>query len=530
MAKPPMLGAKIRRLRKGRGLAQMRLAEMLGISASYLNMIEHNDRPLTVPLLLKLSEHLDVDLQAFSEGEEARLKRDLQEVFSEPLFTDLQPSALELDDLVNNGPEFCQGFLRLYRANRSAREDMDALNDRIASSPYLLASSHEVRTLLTSVRSFSEILHDNVDLAVEERQQLLSIVVEGAEKLTHQVVELLAFVTGDGMQGLMGNRASADEVADFAETQDDFFDDLDRRAEELREELGLGAQGLYPALISYLTDPLGIDVVPYADGQDAPVTDGDGAILSLQEGLAPEDIRFVLAREIIRHAAALEIETQIEVAGLGSDTVRRLCHDYLVDYGAAALLMPYRAFLARAQRERYDIEQLGRAFEVSREQVCQRLTSLRRPGDEGARFHFLRIDRAGNISQRVSGSGLPIPRFGGICPRWNIHAVHGHEGLMNTQILNLVDGSNYFCIAFASRVSGLRHGQPETHHALAIGCRLEAAHQLIYADGLDLANSDVFTPGGITCQLCEREDCLQRAFPSLVLIGQQGDEGATPSA
>ena len=72
----------------------MRLAEMLGISASYLNMIEHNDRPLTVPLLLKLSEHLDVDLQAFSEGEEARLKRDLQEVFSEPLFTDLQPSAL----------------------------------------------------------------------------------------------------------------------------------------------------------------------------------------------------------------------------------------------------------------------------------------------------------------------------------------------------------------------------------------------------------------------------------------------------
>ena len=48
MARSPMLGARLRRLRKDRSLTQVKLAEILGISPSYLNMIEHNDRPLTV--------------------------------------------------------------------------------------------------------------------------------------------------------------------------------------------------------------------------------------------------------------------------------------------------------------------------------------------------------------------------------------------------------------------------------------------------------------------------------------------------
>ena len=82
MARSPMLGARLRRLRKDRGLTQVKLAEILGISPSYLNMIEHNDRPLTVSLLLKLSDVLGVDLRDFSAGDEVRIKSDLEEALS----------------------------------------------------------------------------------------------------------------------------------------------------------------------------------------------------------------------------------------------------------------------------------------------------------------------------------------------------------------------------------------------------------------------------------------------------------------
>ena len=58
MAKKAMLGHKLRRLRRDRGETQAQMAERLGISASYLNLIENNQRPITVDLLLKAGPDL----------------------------------------------------------------------------------------------------------------------------------------------------------------------------------------------------------------------------------------------------------------------------------------------------------------------------------------------------------------------------------------------------------------------------------------------------------------------------------------
>ena len=70
MASKAMLGNRLRRLRRDKGLTQVQLAEQVGISPSYLNLIEHNQRPVTVPLLLKLTEALGADLSAFNTGDE----------------------------------------------------------------------------------------------------------------------------------------------------------------------------------------------------------------------------------------------------------------------------------------------------------------------------------------------------------------------------------------------------------------------------------------------------------------------------
>ncbi len=79
-------GSKVRMLRRREKLSQVQLADRLGISPSYLNLIEHNQRPLTAPLLLKLAQLFSLDVAAFAEEGEARLAEGLQEVFGDALF------------------------------------------------------------------------------------------------------------------------------------------------------------------------------------------------------------------------------------------------------------------------------------------------------------------------------------------------------------------------------------------------------------------------------------------------------------
>jgi predicted transcriptional regulator len=185
----------------------------------------------------------------------------------------------------------------------------------------------------------------------------------------------------------------------------------------------------------------------------------------------------------------------------------------LANYFAAAVLMPYGPFLKATLATRYDIELLTRRFQTSFEQVCHRLTTLRRPGEEGVPFHFLRIDIAGNISKSFSASGIRFARYSGCCPRWNIHASFLTPGLIRTQISEMNDGRKYFCIARTlAKDTGNYRGQ-HAIQALGLGCEIGYARELVYADGLVLDQPPV--PIGVTCRLCDRTDCEQRAFPPL---------------
>ena len=130
-------------------------------------------------------------------------------------------------------------------------------------------------------------------------------------------------------------------------------------------------------------------------------------------------------------------------------------------------------------------------------------------------FHLIKIDPAGNVSKRFSGSGIRFSRFGGSCPRWNVTRAFSFQGKIRVQLSRMPGGDAYFCIA---RTLGRRHGgfrAPETSFAIGLGCRLAEARRLVYSDGIDLDNADAVEPIGITCRLCERLDCEQRAFPSI---------------
>jgi predicted transcriptional regulator len=175
--------------------------------------------------------------------------------------------------------------------------------------------------------------------------------------------------------------------------------------------------------------------------------------------------------------------------------------------------MPYDSFLRAAQDERYDIELLGHRFRASFEQTCHRLTTLRRPGAEGIPFHMLRVDIAGNISKRFSAFGVPFGRFAGACPRWNVFEAFLTPGMIRTQMSQMPDGKVFFEVARTVRKESGGFRAPRSQYAIAVGCDVSYASQMVYADGLDLTSRDAMVPVGPTCRLCDWTDCEQRAHP-----------------
>ncbi|MDE2228023.1 MAG: DUF2083 domain-containing protein [Alphaproteobacteria bacterium] len=127
-ARKTLLGQKIRRLRQDRGLTQQQMAGEFGISASYLNLIEHDERPVTVSLLLKLGEKFGVDLNALTDDAERQLAAALSEVFADAGLREGGVDSDEIARLVAAAPRAARAIADLYRALRAARDDAQALN------------------------------------------------------------------------------------------------------------------------------------------------------------------------------------------------------------------------------------------------------------------------------------------------------------------------------------------------------------------------------------------------------------------
>src|SRR4051812_17823699 len=119
-------GAKVRHLRENRGMSQADLARLLEISPSYLNQIEHNSRPLTVPVLLRITEAFGVDTEFFASNDTSRLVADVKEVLLDEALG-VEVTNGELTDLATNLPAIAQALVKLHRSYRNAVEATAAL-------------------------------------------------------------------------------------------------------------------------------------------------------------------------------------------------------------------------------------------------------------------------------------------------------------------------------------------------------------------------------------------------------------------
>ena len=446
------LGSNVRRIRRQRGLGQAELAGELGISASYLNLIEHNRRNLTVPLLIRLSEMFDIDLTDVAGNDKGRLVADLMEALGDDLFTELDLTNTDVRDLAASNPTVARALLTLYDKFRNQQDDLAAL-DRPATPPVDLNGSRD--------------------------------------------------------------RPPSEQVSDFLQARSNYFPELETAAERVNADAAPSGEDPLRAMTAFLGNTFGVRVVTLPPARDNLVRryDEHARTLEISAMLPPASRVLQVAHQIGLLAASRELDDLVSEGEFTGDDAKTLTRIALANYFAAAVAMPYKEFHKAAKACRYDVDLLKHRFGTSFEQVCHRLTTLQRPDARGVPFHFLRSDIAGNISKRFSLSGIHIPRHGGACPRWNIYAAFLQPETINVQISQMPDGSTYFCIARTTRKRSGGYATPQSHRSIGIGCDIGRARELVYADGIDLNNPDLAIPIGVSCRTCSRLDCAQRAFP-----------------
>ena len=449
------LGPRIKRLRTDLGLSQARLAAELGVSASYVNLIERNQRPVSATLLVALADRYDLDLASLRGGSDAKLVADLHDALRDPALAGGRIGRAEAEDVVNASPAIASAFLALH---------------------------------------------------AKYRQVALQVYSDEAPLADRSKVELIE-----------DSSASLNAVRDLMTRNRNHFPDLEAPAEALAEELWRQDGLPDGALVARLAEEhrLTVKVRPAElMSTTLRVFDRHRLGLDLSELLTPAGPRFQMAFHIGLLEQREVIDDLVEAAGLPDAYAVGLARVSLASYFAGALLMPYARFLADCERTRYDVDLLGQRYGTSFDQTAHRLTTLHRPEARGVPFFYVRIDKAGNVSKRFSPGKFHLSKFGGACPLWNVHDSFEQPERVLTQIIEMPDGARYFSIAkTVQRLAGT-YAQPAVTNAVALGCDIAYAPRLVYAQDYDLEEAAP-VPVGVNCYLCERPDCASRAHPPL---------------
>ncbi len=450
-----LIGARMKRLRNSLAMTQADFARRLDVSPTYVNLIERNQRPVSAAVLLKLAEEFDVNVADLAQDSDAGLVNEFQSALRDPVFGGVEVSKNEVEDLVGASPEAIKAVLRLHERYRE-----------LALSTY----------------------SDANPLADREKVELLE---ESARPV--------------------------EAVRQFMHERNNYFAALDEMAERFHAALTGSGKAIDVAILERLeqTHNLRVRTLPSsAMPSSFRYFDRHRSGIDISELLHPTGRRFQLAFQLVLIEYRELIDEIVAGSGLKDDSALGLLRVSLANYFAAALLMPYGAFLRACQDTRYDVDLLSHRFATSFEQTAHRLTTLQKPGAGGIPFFFLRIDTAGNVSKRFSAGRFHFSKFGGACPKWNIHQTFAQPGETLTQLIQMPDETTYVSISKAISRSLGHHGRPPAKVAIALGCDRAYAGDLVYFEGLDLGKIDPM-PIGVNCYLCDRQNCASRAHAPL---------------
>src|SRR5690606_22369656 len=230
------IGARIKRKRIAAGLSQAALAQALGISASYLNLIENNKRAIGGTLLLRIGDRLGIDLETLSGDSEARTIATINELMGDSVMKGIDMDADTARDLVARFPEGGAALARLYRAMADANAEIDVLQHRLKSDPLLSELLHPILNRIAGIKSGAEILETIPDLTEEERGRFVATLNAAARELVPSMKSLAAYF--DNAAARQKRVSPITELDEAIIAHNNHFPALEEAAQALRAELG----------------------------------------------------------------------------------------------------------------------------------------------------------------------------------------------------------------------------------------------------------------------------------------------------
>lgn len=448
------VGTRLRQLRREHDQSQAEMAKSVGVSTTYINLLENNQRSLSVKVLMLIADAYGVDWRDLIQDDSDRLLADLRTAIQDPMFKGKKPDIQELRLAVDHAPSLVGNFLHLYGS------------------------------------------HAN----------LIERVMQSADQ--HQPAD--------------GGRLTSPEaiVHDFFRQHSNYFSELDEHAEALRTTDPCEPDDVYSWLKTRLRELHDIEV------HTTPIEKMNGALriydektgeIQLSEALDYPNRTFQMAHMLGLIEFAPQIDSLTATIIDESQTGKIRCRVELANYFAAALLMPYSQFKQAAESLAYDINRLGKAFDVSFEQVCQRMTTLQRNGNRGIPFFFIRVDRAGNVTKRFNANSISIAEFGGACPVWDLHAAFSNPGTILPQFVELPDGNRFFTISRTADRPAYSIDSQARRQAVSLGCELSYVNDIAYARSFNQNDELLYSQIGISCRICPRQSCAQRAHNPLMV-------------
>lgn len=448
------IGGKLRRLRQEKRLTQAQMAAELGISPSYLNLIESDRRPVTVRVLLRLAERFQVELGSLSSENDERLTAHLMEALADPVFEEHDVKASDVRDLVATLPSLAGAVLALYRSHQQGG----------ALGMALPASGEPVLAALPS---------DEVTDFIEKRRNYFAEIETLAETLWSEN-QLALHTLQQDLVRVLAQRFAVDVEIVAAERMPQLlrrYNPLTRRL-QLSEMLPLESRTFQLAhQIAFLGHRGAIERIAGGGKLTTPAADSlaRSALANyFAAAVMMPYARFLEAARATRHDLAI-LQRRFGVS------FEQACHR-----------------LTTLQRPGHE----GIAFHLIRVDIA---------GNISKRFSASGLP--------IARFGTACPRWN----VYDAFATPGMIRVQVSRMPDGATFFCLARTVRPSGQTSTRGGLAERGRLLAmgLGCEIRHARDIVYADGLHLDEEQIVTPIGTSCRICPRADCADRASPSL---------------
>lgn len=379
MARTTLAGTRLRERRMMAGLRQSDLARTAGVSAAYLNLIEHNRRRAGPALIAALADALGVDPKSLAEGSDSAVFDALRETAASAA-TSPPPETDRIEEFVGRYPGWAALLAARHERVAALERTVETFNNRMAHDPYLSASVHEVLSAVTSLRSTAAILAETEDIDPAWRARFHRNLAEDSERLTEAAMTLVAWLD-EAKEAETGLTAPQEEVEAWLAETDYHLAPLEGRNPVRPSELVATAGALVTSAArklalahaeAYREDAMTLPADRLRAALEAE-RQGDPGRIAAQTGLP--------LATVLRRLATLPASDGhpgyglVVCDGSGTLTFRRpLAGFALPRFGGACPLWPlYQALRSPAQPFRVRVEMSG---QVPRRFVCHAIAEV----------------------------------------------------------------------------------------------------------------------------------------------------------